>query len=451
MTGSGQPATPRRTDEEWYAADGRALAGVERLRFFPQVAASGAGVTLTTPEGRALLDLSASWTATGLGHAHPAVVAAVTDALTTQAGGSALSGTHPQAVLLAEELLELVATTGEERRVYLGHAGTDANDVALRAVRHATGRPVIVAFERGYHGGLGGSMAVSGLHVAAGATPDPHLQLVPYPDPYRPWTDDLATLLQQTLARVEEHLAVGGVAAVLVEPIQSDGGVIVPPDGFLSGLRELTQRYGALLVVDEVKVGLGRTGRLLAHHAEGVVPDLVTLGKVLGSGLPLSAVVGPASALDEPAASALMTTIGNPVSCAAGRAVLGLLRDGSLGRAVVARGEQLRTGLEAYAGSGRPGAAWVGDVRGRGLALGVELVEPGSREPAAELTSKAVFALWRLGAIAYPVRDNVIELTPPLTISEAEVSQAVTLLSEAVDAAADGLVSDEDVAPYSGW
>src|SRR5690606_19695182 len=120
------PQVPSRTDEEWYSADGRAIAGVERLRFFPQVVASGHGATLVTPEGRELLDLSASWTATGLGHGHPTVVAAVTAAMTSQAGGSVLSGTHPEAVLLAEELIELVATTGTDRRVYLGHAGTDA-------------------------------------------------------------------------------------------------------------------------------------------------------------------------------------------------------------------------------------------------------------------------------------------------------------------------------------
>ena len=445
-----QRTDTQRTDAQWYADEARVLAGVERLRFFPQVVASGEGATLLTPEGREILDLSASWTATGFGHGHPAVVRAVTEAMTTQAGGSVLSGTHPRAVLLAEMLLERVATTGTDRRVYVGHAGTDANDVALRGVRQATGRPGIVAFEQGYHGGLGGSQAVSGLHVAAGAAPDPHLQLVPYPDPFRPWTQDPATLLAATLAKVEECLARGDVAGVFVEPIQSDGGVIVPPDGFLAGLRELTTRHGALLVIDEVKVGLGRTGLFLAHHAEGVIPDLVTLGKALGSGLPLSAVVGPAAALDEPAASALMTTIGNPVSCAAGIAVLGLLDDGSLAAAAQARGDQLRAGLQTYAQAGRPGSAYVGDVRGRGLSLGVELIDP-EGDPATALTSKALFAGWQLGMIAYPVRDNVIEITPPLTISEAEVDRAVALLAEAIDAAANGEVSAEDVAPYAGW
>ncbi|WP_281966271.1 aspartate aminotransferase family protein [Serinicoccus marinus] len=440
-----------RTDEEWYAADARALAGVEKLRFFPQVVASGRAATLTTPEGRELLDLSASWTATGLGHAHPVVVQAVTEAMGAQAGGSVLSGTHPQAVLLAEELLEMVPSTGEDRRVYLGHAGTDANDVALRAVRHDTGRPSIVAFENGYHGGLGTAMAVSGLHVAGGATADPDLHLVPYPDPYRPWTGTADDLLDRTLARVEDYLARGDVAGIIVEPIQSDGGLIVPPEGFLTGLRALCDRHGTLLVVDEVKVGLGRTGHLMAHHLENVLPDLVTLGKALGSGLPLSAVVGPAGGLDEPTASALMTTVGNPVSCAAGRAVLGLLRDGTLARSAIELGERMTDGLRRYAASDRPGAENVGDVRGRGLALGVELVHEGTLGPAPALTAKTVMAAWRLGAVVYPVRDNVLEITPPLVITPEEADRGVNLLTRAIDAAVGGEVTDEDVAAYSGW
>ena len=440
-------ATP---DTDWYDRDTRTIAGVEKLRFFPQVAATGHGTYLTTPSGRQVLDLSASWTASGLGHGHPRIVEAVTAAMAAPPGASLLSGTHPHAIRLAEELLDLVPTTGRHRRVYLGHAGTDANDVALRAARHATGRRRIIAFEHGYHGGLGTSMAISGVHIDAGASPEPDLTLVPYPDPYRPWTDP-DTLLADTMALVQRHLADGDVAAVIVEPIQSDGGVIVPPAGFLTRLRVLTRQYATLLVVDEVKVGLSRTGHLMAHHIEDVVPDIVTLGKALGGGLPLSAAIGPASALDNPAASALMTTIGNPVSCAAGLAVLDILRDGALAQAAQDRGAQLTEALRHYAASDRPGAAHIGDIRGRGLAIGVEIVEAGTKTPDPVLAAKAVLAGWHLGIIAYPVRGNVIEITPPLTITHDEVTTATHLLTEAIDRAALGHVTDDDIAPYSGW
>lgn len=433
--------------------DARAIAGVERLRFFPLAAVAGRGSMLAEAGGRELLDLSASWTATGFGHGNPAIVEAIARAAAEAPGASILSGTHPEAVALAEELLELVPARGTgERRVYLGHAGTDANDVALRGSRHATGRPGVLAFEQGYHGGLGTAQGVSGVHVAAGATAAPGVRFLPYPDPYRPHTGDAATVVDDVLRRAAAVLAERTTAAVIVEPLQSDGGVIVPPEGFLAGLRALCDEHGAYLIVDEVKVGLGRTGRTHAFEHHGIVPDVVTLGKALGGGLPLSAAVGPAAVLDEPTASALMTTIGNPVSCAAGRAVLALVRDGAATRGALERGAQLRGLLDAYASSGRPGAARVGDVRGQGLSLGIELVRGRADDaPDAALTAKAAYRAWELGAVAYPVRGNVLELTPALTISADEVERAAALLARAIDDAATGAVSDEQIAPYRGW
>ncbi len=355
--------------------DARAIAGVERLRFFPLAAVAGRGSMLVEAGGRELLDLSASWTATGFGHGNPAIVEAIARAAAEAPGASILSGTHPEAVALAEELLELVPARGSgERRVYLGHAGTDANDVALRGSRHATGRPGVLAFEQGYHGGLGTAQGVSGVHVAAGASAAPGVRFLPYPDPYRPHTGDAATVVDDVLRRAAAVLAERTTAAVIVEPLQSDGGVIVPPEGFLAGLRALCDEHGTYLIVDEVKVGLGRTGRTHAFEHHGIVPDVVTLGKALGGGLPLSAAVGPAAVLDEPTASALMTTIGNPVSCAAGRAVLALVRDGAATRGALERGAQLRGLLDAYARSGRPGAA--GRRRARAGALARHRARP---------------------------------------------------------------------------
>lgn len=437
------------TDAAWYAEDERLLAGVEKLRFFPQVAASGQGAVLTTPEGRQVLDLSASWTATGLGLGHPGVADAVSRAVRAPAGGSLLSGTHPDAVLLARELLAVVPTRGEDRQVYLGHAGSDANDVAVAAARHATGRERILAFRGGYHGGIGRSRGVSGVHVEAGVPAEDGLVLVPYPDPYRPWCE--GDLLAATLSEVREALSAGDVAAVMVEPIQCDGGVVVPPDGFLPGLRALCDEFGTLLVVDEVKAGMGRTGHLLAHRHEEVEADLVTLGKALGNGLPVSATVGPTAALGTPVASALMTTVGNPVCCAAARAVLAALADGELAARAVALGDRARARLTDYLASGRPGADRVGDVRGRGLLLGVELVEAGSTEPDAALAAATSFAGWGHGVVAYQVRDNVLEITPPLTIGADQLDLALDRLLDALDAAARGEVDPADLAAYSGW
>lgn len=440
--------------DELVARDAQVIAGVERLRFFPLAAVSGRGSLLVEPGGRELLDLSASWTAAGFGYGNPAIAAAIAAAAMNSPGASILSGTHPDAVALAEELLELVParTPGQPRRVYLGHAGTDANDVALRGCRHATGRPGVLAFEHGYHGGFGSAQGVSGVHVAAGAPTDPGVVFLPYPDPYRPHTGDAGSVVDDVLARAADALARGRIAAVIVEPLQSDGGLIVPPDGFLAGLRALCDEHGVYLIVDEVKVGLGRTGRTHAFEHAGIVPDIVTLGKALGGGMPLSAAVGPAEVLDEPGASALMTTIGNPISCAAGRAVLAIVRDGGATRNARDRGAQLRSLLEQYAGSGRPGAARIGDVRGLGLSLGIELVVGrDDATPDALLAAKAAYRAWELGAVAYPVRGNVLELTPALTISADAIDRAAALIAQAIDDAVAGIVSDAQMAPYRGW
>lgn len=434
--------------------DAAVIAGVEKLRFFPLAVESGHGHTLIEPGGRELLDLSASWTASGFGLGDEAIAEAVHRAMRQGAGASILSATHPEAVALAEELIALVPSRlpAAERRVYLGHAGTDANDVALRGCRHATGRPGVIAFENGYHGGVGTAQRVSGVHVSGGVPADPDVTFLPYPDPFRPHTGDTRTILADVLARAERALSERQVAAVIVEPMQSDGGVIVPPHGFLAGLRQLCDDHGTYLVVDEVKVGLGRTGTLHAFSAEDVLPDVVTLGKALGGALPLSAAVGPAAVLDQPVASALMTTTGNPVSCAAGRAVLRILRDTAVIRNAADRGEQLRSLLEIYARGGRPGARRIGDVRGRGLSLGVELVcDRASLEPDADLTAKVAYRLWQLGAVAYPVRGNVLELTPPLTITASAIDRAGELITQAIDDAVEGAVSDEMIAAFQGW
>jgi 4-aminobutyrate aminotransferase len=431
-----------------YARDEAAIAGIEKLRFFPLEVVSGHGSTLVTPDGRELLDLSATWTASGLGHGHPAVVEAVSRAVRSAAGSSGLSAVHPDSVGLAEDLLALVPGSGE-RRVYLGHAGSDANDVALRACRHATGRRTVIAFEHSYHGGVGVAMGVSGVHVDAGVPPDPDAVFLPYPNPFRPVHGDVHADVTACLELAETHLSGGSIACLIVEPILSDGGLVVPPDGFLARLQELCRRHGVPMICDEVKMGLGRPGTLHAFDHDGVAPDIVTFGKVIGGGLPLSAAVGPAAILDNPPASALLTTAGNPVCTAAGRAVLATIVGDDLPARAAEIGAVLSDGLRALAGS--PGADRIGDVRGRGLAIGLELVDPetGDRDP--RLAAQVVYRAWELGAVVYYVGGNVLEITPPLVLTETEAGRAVEILGAAIADAAAGRVNAEEVARYAGW
>lgn len=433
--------------------DGAAIAGIEKLRFFPLEVGGGRGSFLVTPEGRRLLDLSASWGAASLGYGHPAVVQAVTGAVENMASASILSSINEPAVALAERLLEMVPGTGE-RRVWLGHSGSDANETAARSIREATGRHRVVSFAGSYHGGTAGSIALSG-HPSQAAGDDDALALVPYPDPYRPplhaSEEDVG---QAVLGFIDELFATRcppeEVAAFFVEPIQSDGGVIVPPPGFLKGVEQRCRRHGIVLVCDEVKVGLGRTGALHAFTSEGIVPDVVTLGKGLGGGLPLSAVVGPAAILETRPAFAIQTTAGNPVSASAGLAVLRTIEEEGLAARAKDLGAELTRGLSDLA----RGHETIGEVRGRGLALGVDLVhDRHSRDPASTTAAKVVYRAFELGVVLFyvGVHSNVLELTPPLTISSEEIVRGVEVLDRALADAEAGRVSDEQVAGFAGW
>jgi 4-aminobutyrate aminotransferase len=435
--------------KDLYTRDLKAVAGIEKLRFFPLAVESGHGCTLVEAGGRELLDLTATWTASGLGHGHPRVVEAMVRAAQNPPGAGGLSAVHPDSVGLAEELLAIVPGGGD-RRVYLGHAGSDACDVVIRALRFATGKKRIVGFHHSYHGGIGVAMAASGVHVEAGSvTPDPMTTFVDYPNPYRPPGSDPSgpvAALTASLAQVEAALAAGDVACVMAEPILADGGMVVPPPGFLRGLEQLCHRYDTLLVCDEVKVGLGRPGMLHAYQLDGATPDLICFGKVLGGGLPLSAAVGPAQILDGPSAAALLTTAGNPICSAVGRAVLRVLQEEELPERARRAGERLRAGL-AHLGNKR-----IGDIRGHGLAIGVDLVvDRDSKEPDGQLAAATVYRAFELGVVVYYVGGNVLEVTPPLIISDEEVDRAVDILGRAIDDAAAGKVPADVVAAYAGW
>lgn len=435
--------------------DARAIAGVEKLRFFPLEVVSGHGSILFDPSGRSLIDLSATWTATGLGHGHPVIANAIEQAARSAPGAGILSAIHPNAVNLAEDLLELVPG-GENRRVYFGHAGSDANDVVLRSCRASTGRRTVIAYEHSYHGGIGLAMAVSGQQIEAGHEGDPDLVLVPYPNPFRPGPGGVEQAVSDSLAAIQTALTNHEVACLIIEPILSDGGLVVPPDGYLRLVHELCKAANVPLVCDEVKMGLGRPGTLHAFDYDGITPDIVTFGKALGGGLPLSAAVGPAEILDHPAGSALLTTAGNPISTAAGRAVLKTLISEELAERSARAGQRLKSGLESVAAGfgvdrGRS-AARVGDVRGRGLAIGVELVKDRQTNlPDGDLARKVVYRAWQLGAVVYYVGENVLEITPPLIITDNEIDQSVEIIDQAISDAIAGRVSDEEIEAYAGW
>lgn len=441
-TGLGQAELPAR--------DAKLIGANQKLRFFPLSIVSANGSEVTDHTGRTLLDLSAAWGANGVGHAHPQVVAAVQDAAAAGGSASVLSAMSPAATALAEKLLSIVpAAVPADQRVILGHSGTDANSAALAAARAATGRPGVVAFAGGYHGGFGAAQQVSGVFIADGLPAAEGTRLLEFPVATGEADRDAQTR-DTVLSALDRALADGSIAAVIVEPMQSDGGVLVPPAGFLAGVAERAKAAGALLICDEVKIGLGRTGKWHGFSHEGVIPDLVTFGKSLGGGLPLSAVTGPAWVLDVAPASTLLTTAGNSISAAAGLAVLNVIEAEGLAANAQERGEQFRA-LIREAQQQRPEIL---EIRGLGLSLGIELIDPRTPEDltaAAELTRRVIFRMWQLGVVCYLVRGNVIELTPPLNLSARDAERAVETLTRAIADVRAGLVTDADIAPFLGW
>jgi 4-aminobutyrate aminotransferase len=429
--------------------DARVIANIGRLRFSPLSLVGGRGNRLIEEGGRELLDLSASFGPALLGYSHPAITAAISAASASMAGASLLAFPNENAVALAEDLLRLTPGSGE-RRVWFGHSGSDANDCVMRVTRAATGRPRFISFIGSYHGNLSGSMSISGHTAMTHTLPQAGLLLLPYPEPFRPEFSaaDVLRLLDYQFATTCPPQQ---VAAVFIEPLMSDGGLIVPPPGFLKAIQDRCRRHGILVVVDEVKVGLARSGRLHCFEHEGLEPDVVVFGKGLGGGLPLSAVVGPRAILDHAPAFALQTTAGNPVATAAGRAVLRAIAEEGLCERAGRVGAVLAGALRAVAAR----QPLIGDVRGRGLTVGVDLVaDRASRAPVpVTTTAKVIFRAWQLGAVFFYVglRGNVLELTPPLTLTEAEAEEGAAIIDRALTDVAAGLVADADVAPFMMW
>ncbi len=369
----------------------------------PVALVRGDGAVVTDADGKEYLDLLGGIAVNVLGHAHPAVITAVTTQIATLGHVSNLYINEP-AIALAEQLLAHLGT--EDARVLFGNSGAEANEAAFKIARR-TGRPTIIAAENSFHGRTMGALAMTGQ--SAKRTPfEPMpagVQFVPY--------GDVAAL---------EAVVDSDTAAVMLEPMMGEYGVVVPPEGYLAAAREITTRHGALLMLDEVQTGMGRTGWFFAYQATGIVPDVVTLAKGLGGGLPLGVCIGigKAGALLELGQHGT-TFGGNPVCCAAALAVLATLRQDNLLTRADALGKEIAAGIEEL------GHPLVDHVRGAGLLLGVVLRAPVA--PAAERAARDA------GFLVNAARPDVLRLAPPLVLTDEQANRFIAALPAILDTA----------------
>lgn len=379
----------------------------------------GEGAYVWDSEGTKYLDFLAGIAVNALGHAHPVFVEAISAQAATLAHVSNYFATPPQLAMAAR--LKRLAGTGESGRVYFGNSGAEANEAALKLARlhgRGTDRTRILTLKGGFHGRTMGALALTGK---------PALQADFLP--MVPGVEHIDATVEALEAAMDEH-----VAALLVEPIQGEAGVVELPEGYLQAAREITERHGALLIVDEIQTGAGRTGAWFGFQHAGIVPDAITVAKGIGGGFPIGALItfGAASELFFPGTHG-STFGGNALGTAVGGAVLAEIESAGLVENAARRETQLREGIAAL------GSPLVAGVRGRGLLLGIGLTSP--------VAKAVVAAAQQHGLVVNAANDTTIRIAPPLTIQDAEVSAFLDLFGAALATVSDALIIDESAAP----
>jgi len=402
-------------------------------RDYPFVMSHGRGAEVWDVDGNRFLDFAAGIAVCSTGHAHPEIVAAIKGAADRFLHISS-DYWHETQVALGEKIAAL-APMREPVLSFFCQSGTEAVEAALKLARYVTGRSRFIGFLGGFHGRTMGSLAFTSSKYTQqqGFFPTmPGVTHVPYPNRYRPLFAG-ADQGQAVLDYIENvlfacNVPASEVAAVLVEPVQGEGGYLVPPDGFLAGLRALCDRYGILLIADEVQSGVGRTGRMFACEHWGVAPDIMTLAKGLGSGMPIGVTVAKRRIMEKWKRGAHGNTYGgNPLCCAAALKTLELVEGGYVANAEKVGAyfiERLRDLQQRH--------PTIGDVRGKGLMIGIELVEPATQAPAKHLCDAVITRAFHNGLLLLSCGTSTVRFMPPLMISTSDVDEAMTLLEVAL-------------------
>lgn len=417
--------------------DARAVS-TSYTRDYPFVMARGEGALVEDVDGNVFLDCTAGIAVASTGHSHPDVVQAIVEQSRKFLHMSGTDFYYEPQVRLGEELSAMAPMPGPHRS-FFGNSGTEANEAAIKLARYYTKRPNIIAFFGAFHGRSMGSLSLTASKLTQRRGLGPFMPGVfhaPYANCYRcPVGAHPESCAAECLRFIEDQLFVHlvppeEVAAIIVEPIQGEGGYVVPPNMFHERLRDITRKFGMLLVVDEVQSGMGRTGKMFAIEHTGVTPDVVTMAKGIASGLPLGVMTARSEIMSWPPGTHASTFGGNPVSCAASLATLKLLRE-ALVRNAETVGAHMLAGVKGLMEK----HAIIGDVRGRGLMIGLELVrDRQTKERATTERDRVVQECFARGLLVLGAGQNAIRLSPPLVLTTAQADTAIWILDQALGA-----------------
>ncbi len=426
-------AVPGPRSQEILARKDRVVADALSV-FLPVVIAEGRGATVTDVDGNTFIDFTGGVGCLNVGHSHPRVVEAAQQQLEKFSHTDFTIVPYEVYVTLAERLIAASPFRGAAKAAFF-NAGTEAVENSIKFARAYTGRPAVIGFEGGFHGRTLLSLTLtSKTHpYKAGFGPfAPEVYRVPFPNEYRgPSAEEALAALERALVTT---VAAENVAAIVIEPIQGEGGFVVAPKEYLQGVRRLCDEHGIVLVVDEVQTGFGRTGKFFAVEHYDVEPDLMTVAKSIAAGLPLSGVIGKAEIMDAVGDSGIGGTyVGNPVAQAAALAVLDIFEDEGVCDRAAQIGDTIRARMESWQ------ERWpaIGDVRGVGAMLAIELVkDPSTKEPDAETASAIVTAAAERGLLLLKsgIYANCIRVLSSLLLSDAELDEALAVWEEALEA-----------------
>jgi len=407
-------------------------------RSYPLVIERGSGAMVEDVDGNVFLDCAAGIAVNSTGHSHPDVVKAITEQAQKFLHMSGTDFYYEPQVRLAEELASVSPTEGGARS-FFGNSGTEAIEACVKLSKYATGRQNIIAFLGGFHGRTIGALSLTAskaIQRRGFGTLMPGVYHAPYADCYRcPLGLSQSNCAAECLDYLEDQIFMhlvspDEVAAVVLEPIQGEGGYVVAPDQFVQRLREITKANGILLVDDEVQSGMGRTGKMFAIEFTGVKPDMVAIAKGIASGMPLGVATASRQLMSWPPGAHASTFGGNPVSCAAALATIKLLKEQLVANAATV-GAHLMAGLKGLMDA----HPLIGDVRGRGLMVGVELVrDRKTKERATTERDAVVEAAFRQGLLLLGAGKNAIRFSPPLVLTKAQADVAIGIFDRALAA-----------------